>query len=278
MNRYIRVALVATLAVGVLTLAGCSSAKAQSSGMALPKVWGYVAGANFAQLAVVDQPGAKTLVVKRVLAPTDAWIVVHLDDKGMPGKRVGLVHISKGESTNVKVPLTGVTTEKVIVAVHADKGTPGQFDFDMMKKAESADRPFFVNGKELATGVTVREFGVKAAVGEAAIEVSPQPGASGTIVVDRAVAPGPAWIVVHLDDNGMPGKRVGFASIVAGENRSVTVTLTPGVALTDNLLVAVHADRGVLGALEFNMDDKVNSPDQPYFVSGKEVATKLAVK
>jgi len=173
MNRYIRVALVATLAVGALTLAGCSSVKAQSGGMALPKVWGYVAGANFAQLDVAaDQSGAKTLVVKRVLAPTDAWIVVHLDDNGMPGKRVGLTHISKGESTDVKVRLAGVTTQKVIVAVHADKGTPGTFDFDMMKKAESADRPFFVNEKELATIVTVRGSAEKAA-GETTMPVAP---------------------------------------------------------------------------------------------------------
>jgi predicted small secreted protein len=161
MKRYIRAALVAALAVGALTLAGCTTVKAQSGGMALPRVWGYVAGANFAQLDVADQPGVDTLVVKRVLAPTDAWIVVHADDNGMPGERVGLKHISKGESTNIEVPLNGLKSEKVIVAIHADKGTPGHFDFDMMKKAESPDRPFFVNEKELAKAVVVRESGAK---------------------------------------------------------------------------------------------------------------------
>jgi hypothetical protein len=76
----------------------------------------------------------------------------------------------------------------------------------------------------------------------------------------------------------MPGKRVGFAPLPEGDNRSVVVTLTPGIELTGALLVAVHADRGTLGKLEFNMKDKVNSPDQPYFVDGKEVATKVSVK
>ena len=90
--------------------------------MALPKVWGYVAAEKNAQLAIDEnQTGNDALVVKRVLAPTDAWVVVHLDDNGMPGDRVGLKHISKGESTDVEVPLKDVKSEKVIVAVHADK-------------------------------------------------------------------------------------------------------------------------------------------------------------
>jgi hypothetical protein len=279
MKRFVAVAAIAVLALSALTLSGCSSsAKAEGGGMALPKVWGYVAAEKNAQLDVADQLGVDKLVVKRVLAPADAWIVVHADDNGMPGERVGLAHVSKGESLNVEVPLKGVKTEKVIVAIHADKGTPGEFDFDMMKKLESPDRPFFVNEKELAKIVAVREFGVKADSGTAAIEASAQPGASGTLTIDRAVAPGPAWVVVHLNDNGMPGKRIGYAPIVAGENRSVTVSLSPDIALTPEVLVAIHADRGVLGTLEFDMMDKVNSPDQPYFVDGQEVATKVSVK
>ena len=104
-----------------------------------------------------------------------------------------------------------------------------------------------------------------------------QPGVR-TLVVKRVLAPADAWLVVHTDDNGMPGKRVGYAPIAAGENRSVTVSLSPDVPLGDSVLVAVHADRGTLGKFEFNMKDKINSPNQPYFVDGKEVATKLSVK
>jgi hypothetical protein len=84
--------------------------------------------------------------------------------------------------------------------------------------------------------------------------------------------------VVHQDDNGMPGKRLGYVAIPGGESASVVVTLSPSVKLTDSLLIAVHADRGTPGQLEFNMDDKVDSPDQPYFVDGKEVAAALRIK
>jgi hypothetical protein len=278
MRRVLLLAALAAMALGSLVLSGCSTASAQSGGMALPKVWGYVAGEKFAQLDVADQLGAKTLTVKRALVPTDAWVVVHLDDNGMPGKRVGLVHISKGENVDVKVPLKGVTTQKVIVALHADKGTPGVFDFDMMKKAESADRPFFVNEKELGKEVAVRSFGVKAGTGSALIQLTDQPGSTQSVTVDRVVSPGPAWLVVHQDDNGMPGKRLGYVAIPGGESASVVVTLSPSVKLTDSVLIAVHADRGTPGQLEFNMDDKVDSPDQPYFVDGKEVAAALRIK
>jgi len=274
------VVFAAAVSIGAYALYGPSSANAKQkpAAMKLPKVWGYVTGAEFGQLEVADQPGVDTLVVKRVKAPADAWIVVHLDDNGMPGDRVGVEHISKGESRNVKVALKGITSEKVIVAVHADKGEANKFEFYMEDKLGSPDRPFFVNNKELAKVVTVREFGVKAQNGEALIEVADQLGATDKITVANATAPTAAWIVVHLNDDGMPGKRVGFVSIPAGENRNVVVTLDPGVELTDSLLVAVHADRGTVGTLEFNMKDKLNSPDQPFFVSGNEVATKVAVK
>lgn len=242
-------------------------------------VWGYIAAEKNAQLGIEEsQIGADTLVVSKVVAPESAWVVVHLDDNGMPGERVGLKHVNKGESLKVSVPLTGVTSEKVIVAVHADRGTENKFDFDMEKKNTSPDRPFFVDKMELAKVVTVREFGVKADSGAALIEAVDQPGATTALTVARATAPTAAWVVVHVNDDGMPGERIGYIAIPAGENVNVRVPLDPSVDLKDSVLVAIHADRGVPGTLEFNMDDKLNSPDQPFFVDGKEVATKVTVK
>jgi len=119
-------------------------------------VWGYVANADDASLEVSDQIGVDTLVVEKAQAPGAAWVVVHADDNGMPGERVGLTHIDEGVNNDVKVALEGVNSEKVIVAIHADKGTPDEFDFDMEDKEGSADRPFFVGGMEVAMPVTVR--------------------------------------------------------------------------------------------------------------------------
>jgi len=99
----------------------------------------------------------RNITVARAAAPTSAWIVIHLDDNGAPGSRVGLQHIPAGESTDVAVALEPLPlTDKLFVAVHADAATPGIFDFDMMNKINSADQPFFVDGEEVATAVVIQ--------------------------------------------------------------------------------------------------------------------------
>ncbi|MHB1322752.1 MAG: DUF7282 domain-containing protein [Coriobacteriia bacterium] len=266
----------AIVSIALIALVGCTN-PTESESSDDPEVWGYVAAAESAQLDVTeDQLGAETLVVDRVLVPGDAWVVVHADDDGKPGMRVGLARVEKGESTGVRVELEDVTTPKVIVAIHADRGTKGEFDFDMMNPTMSPDRPYFVDEKELAAFVTVREFGVTADENEAAIDVSDQ-DIDGTIFVDRALAPTPAWIVVHLDDDGAPGQRVGLLHIPAGEITNAVVDLDP-LPLTSTLFVAVHADRGEQGVFEFDMMDKINSPDQPFFIDGTEVAKAISVR
>lgn len=273
-----RAAALATLAAAALLAVGCVPNPADAERSEDPEIWGYVASADSARLYVnPDQVGATELVVDRVLAPQDAWVVVHLDDNGKPGMRVGLEPIKKGESTNVKVALEEVGTPKVIVAIHADRGTPGEFDFDMMAPTMSPDRPYFVDGKELAAEVEVRRFGVETPSGSAAVEVDDQLGAIGSLTVKRALSPADAWIVVHLDDDGAPGERVGLLQIPAGESSDVVVDLYP-LPLTSTLFVAIHADEGASGVFEFDMMDKVNSPDQPYFVDGEEVAKAARVK
>jgi hypothetical protein len=242
------------------------------------KVWGYVAAPDKAQLEVAgNQNGVNELVVKRVLSPSDGWVVVHADMNGKPGVRVGLTHVKKGESLNVKVPLKDLTTPKVIVALHADKGTPETFDFDMMNREMSLDRPFFVNGSELAKVVTVRDYGVKATSASASLVASAQPGATGQIIISSVNAPTDGWVVVHLEKDGGPGQRVGLTHVRSGQSTDVVVALEP-VKLTSNVIVALHADKGDPGLFEFDMDDKINSVDQPFFVGDKEVAIKVQVK
>jgi hypothetical protein len=157
MNRRLARALTVTaLVLAAVALTGCSALAEPGTEMGEMTVWGYVASERYAQLEIAeDQEGAETLVVDRVLAPEDAWVVVHLDDDGAPGERIGLTRVEEGESTDVEVELDAVTTPKVIVALHADRGMPGEFDFDMDNMKMSPDRPFFVEGEELARVVTI---------------------------------------------------------------------------------------------------------------------------
>jgi hypothetical protein len=104
-----------------------------------------------------------------------------------------------------------------------------------------------------------------------ALEVEDQMGDEGEIAVSRVLAPDDSWIVVHLDEDGMPGMRIGLLRVEQGEQRDLVVTLDEP-AMTPSVIVALHADRGSRGVFEFDMDAFMRSPDKPYFVGFEEVA------
>lgn len=113
----------------------------------------------------------------------------------------------------------------------------------------------------------------------AALSASDQLQQTGPFLVDRVVAPGPSWVVVRQMKNGKPGMALGTAAVPAGESRNVIVELMPNVALTRDVQVVLHADRGVVGDFEFAMDRFAESPDKPYFVArapGFDAAVELA--
>ncbi len=118
--------------------------------------------------------------------------------------------------------------------------------------------------------------GVVVAAANASFEAS-QPVSGGKLVVDRVQAPDGSWVVVHLDMDGKPGARVGVAHVAAGVSNDVLVELDPKVTLTEKLIVALHADRGVRGKFEFDMNNFASSPDKPYFVDGVELAKEIPV-
>jgi hypothetical protein len=117
--------------------------------------WGYVASGRDASLAMAErQSGIASITVAHVCVPEPAWIVVSGD--AMSGRTVGLKHINAGTTTGLILELDGVESKGAIVSVYADRGVPGRFDFDPKAKTTSPDKPFFVNGKELAQTVALR--------------------------------------------------------------------------------------------------------------------------
>lgn len=120
-------------------------------------------------------------------------------------------------------------------------------------------------------------LGVVVAKQNAALEVADQPGVGPALKIDRVLAPGASWVVVHLDMDGKPGKRVGLLHVDSGESRDLSVALGDTMG-ADKLLVALHADRGIADRFEFDMDKFDSSPDKPYFVDAKELATAVSVR
>jgi hypothetical protein len=154
MNRFLGITGVAlgiafTLAMTVYAFANAGSAD---------KMMGVIVSGRNATLDVAAQPGATgSITVRSLNVPGPSWIVVHLDMDGKPGPRVGLLEVPAGTSTDVRVPIDSVElTDKLIVALHADHGVAHAFDFNMKAFATSPDKPYFVDGKELALEVAVR--------------------------------------------------------------------------------------------------------------------------
>jgi hypothetical protein len=118
--------------------------------------------------------------------------------------------------------------------------------------------------------------GVVVAAVNASFEAS-QPVSGGKLVVDRVVAPDGSWVVVHLDMDGKPGARVGVAHVTAGASTDVVVDLDSKATLTQKLIVALHADRGIRSSFGFDTKHFESSPDKPYFVNGLELAKEIPV-
>ncbi len=149
------------LGVALVTAAGLVSLKAIREGQSMS---GIVVKYNEAALDVEQQPGvSSTLKVDRIVAPGPSWVVVTQvvmgptkgmgeSDKpaapagAMPTPRIlAVVAVPAGESRDLIIPLDpGVpVTQMLRVALHADRGIAGTFEWDMTKFAESPDKPYF---------------------------------------------------------------------------------------------------------------------------------------
>jgi hypothetical protein len=126
--------------------------------------------------------------------------------------------------------------------------------------------------------------GIVVKFNEAALNVEEQPGATTTLKIDRVLAPGPSWIVIQQIVMGPPRgmgseepttppapmvkpRILAIVAVPAGESRDLIVPLDPSVPLTQMLRVVLHADRGVVGKFEWDMNRFAESPDKPYYRS-----------
>lgn len=121
--------------------------------------------------------------------------------------------------------------------------------------------------------------GVIASPGVVVLEAHDQLGAQAVLVLDSVVVPGDSWIGVYTEGmGGMPGTRVGVARVASGRSMAVEVPFEPDVRLTENVIVVVHADRGVRGRFEYDAERFDASPDKPYWVGGRTVEEKVWVR
>lgn len=117
--------------------------------------WGYVASSERVKLQLM-RAQSDQLVLDQVTVPTDAWVVVNIDQDGAPGRRVALQLLKQGAWKSVTVPVAGASNQKVIIALFADKGVRGKFEYDPNQKTKSPDRPYVVDGQAVSISVWMR--------------------------------------------------------------------------------------------------------------------------
>jgi len=283
---------VATLClVAMLMLVGCEAASAPpqepapaAGGMGMGgstggegggMVVGAVAAPGNASLTLgQDASSRKGVTVEDVLAPADGWVVVRSATR--PGAVLGATWVPKGASKNVVVKLTEAEGADARVALHVDGGTDKAFEFDVQRPERSPDKPVIVDGQPVEQSFPLTAFGVEVVPNTALMLVDEQPAGRGAITVRYLLLPSPAWISVNLVENGLPGKQVGLISRGAGELQQVKVPLKPDIE-PGEIVVTVHADRGTVGAFEFDADDPLGSVDQPYKSAGVVVSHRVNV-
>jgi len=173
------------------------------------------------------------VIVSKVVAAQDGWIVIHAGDKN--GTVLGHAPVKAGENDNVEVGIDlSQGTPTVSAMLHIDAGAIGTYEFpgpDVPVKDASGK---VVNVPFKIIGVDVDDQFVKD---------------TKAVSINNIVAQQDGWIVIHATDNN--GTVLGHAPIKAGLNQNITVPLDDTADVTEELTAMIHIDAGVIGKYEF---------------------------
>lgn len=75
-------------------------------------------------------------------------------------------------------------------------------------------------------------------------------GANNQLVIEKASIEDDGWVVIHTKENGQPGSKIGYTSLLKGSAKTIKVTIDK-TNLTPSLIVMLHYDRGEKGVFEF---------------------------
>jgi len=238
---------------------------------------GVIAAKGKADIELADESDStKGVAVKRIVSPEEGWLVVVSLDA--PGGVLGKVRVPAGESENVIVPLDTADASKVRVRLHADAGRSSVFEYDPVRPDRSADKPVFVEGDPIEGDIILTRYGVEAPQNLGSMLVSDQRlGGDGELLVDYVRLPGPSWIAVHVMENNVPGRLVGWVQRYEGESFDIQVPIE-GASPGDMLMVTIHIDRNEIGAFEYEVEAPLTSIDQPYTANGLIVAKNVKLE
>jgi hypothetical protein len=213
----------------ILALAAASAAVT----MLMP---GVSRAADAPAITVGDQVVQDSVVViPKVIAAQDGWVVIHAGDKN--GTVMGYEAVKAGENDNVQVDVDlSKGTPTISAMLHIDAGTVGKYEFPgadvPVKDASGA----VVNVPFKIIGVDVDDQFVKT---------------SKEVDINDIVAQQDGWIVIHATDKD--GTVLGYSAIKAGLNQNIKVDLSKADAtkISEKLTAMIHIDAGTIGTYEF---------------------------
>ncbi len=101
------------------------------------------------------------------------------------------------------------------------------------------------------------------------VQVAPTGIVDDAVTIVEATVTGPAWVVIHADDDGAPGPVIGYAPLEEGVNSDVAVEIDVDAA-TPILHAMLHVDEGEVGTFEFP------GPDGPVTVGDAIVMAQFS--
>lgn len=181
-------------------------------------------------ITVTDQTisEAGQATIAEVVALEPGWLLIHADADGAIGELLGFTRVEAGKQANLVVPLQWrQATPRLYAVLHQDAERPNRMD------GVDVEPVVVVNGSPI-----VSPFSVSLPLD---VFVLDQPVVDGNVVVERVVVNDPAWLVIYFDDEGLPGRIIGFAPLQPGVNERIEAPIVE-TAVTSPLHILIHED------------------------------------
>lgn len=82
------------------------------------------------------------------------------------------------------------------------------------------------------------------------IAMDDQSVSNGTVMVSMVDALQPGWVAIFTDDNGQPGKLLGYTAVPKGNSEDVKVTVDTA-SVTPKMIAMLLTDEGKIGTFEY---------------------------
>jgi len=266
----------------------------------VPAVEGVMVRADEAIIEVEDQTSFSSVTVKRVLMPTDGWLMVQAEDSdGKPGPVIGAEAVKRGESADVTVRIARdpQLPSTVYVTLVADAGDRGRFEpsvggagsggmgggmggsgaqsADGAPQANSAaDKPLIADGNVVSATARLTQFSEELRTA-GRMDAAVLSADEGHVTVSRLKAPVPSWVAI-TSQSGDTATVFGWVRVPAGESAAIEVPMDKAPDGRP-LMAWLHADLATRDAFDWRASDYANSPDPAYFDGAWSVAVPVDI-